>query len=298
VREGCFLYLVMEYCSGGTLEDYLNRNKRISEEQTKHLMSEIAAGLKYLRDQKVVHRDLKPANILLHYGAEGQYNDGTLHLKITDFTFARSIEPGDLAYTLCGSPLYMAPEIFQDHQYTDKGDLWSLGVVMFQMLYGQVPFPEARTLYDLATAQQRPIVIPQGISISREAENLVLGFLQKDPNLRIEWEDFFSHPLINLVPEVSQKSSPNNSKSSNSSVVNSQTQDQNEEESHIEELTRLLNESQNQLNQARHENEVLRQRLQAATQQTEQLIAKYEEERHGLLVLLETKGSILLPNRK
>lgn len=81
-----------------------------------------------------VQRDLKPGNILL--ASQGAH----VAVKIADFGFARALEPARLAHTLCGSPLYMAPEVLSEQQYDSRSDLWSVGVMMFEMLVGHVPF--------------------------------------------------------------------------------------------------------------------------------------------------------------
>lgn len=81
-----------------------------------------------------LQRDLKPGNILL------ASTGGHVCAKIADFGFARALEPARLANTLCGSPLYMAPEVLSERQYDSHADLWSLGVMMFEMLVGHVPF--------------------------------------------------------------------------------------------------------------------------------------------------------------
>lgn len=82
-----------------------------------------------------MHRDLKPANFLLDSTDEDQAN-----LKIGDFGFARKVQGDNFAATVCGSPYYMAPEVWARHGYGAKADLWSIGVILFEMLYGHVPF--------------------------------------------------------------------------------------------------------------------------------------------------------------
>jgi serine/threonine protein kinase len=105
------LYLVMEFCPGGTLADYLTTKKILSEEEVQRYVRQIASGLQYMRARSVSHRDLKPANLLLVETGAGRI------CKITDFTFARFLNPGEISKTLVGSPLYMAPEIFNNYQY-------------------------------------------------------------------------------------------------------------------------------------------------------------------------------------
>ncbi|KAI3908101.1 hypothetical protein MKW92_049621 [Papaver armeniacum] len=105
------IHLILEYCKGGDLSMHIQ-----------------PAGLQILRQNNVIHRDLKPQNLLL------TTNDDQAVLKIADFGFARSLQPRGLAETLCGSPLYMAPEIMQFQKYDAKADLWSVGVILYQLL--------------------------------------------------------------------------------------------------------------------------------------------------------------------
>jgi serine/threonine-protein kinase ULK/ATG1 len=123
------LYLVMEYCTGGDLGQWLNSQGRVGEEVAQRWMQQLAAGMLEMWRHNVVHRDLKPQNLLL-FEAE----DGSMEVKIADFGFARALGPEKMAETLCGSPLYMAPEILTGHQYDAKADLWSIGAILFEMV--------------------------------------------------------------------------------------------------------------------------------------------------------------------
>jgi len=108
------VHLVLEYCKGGDLSVYVQRHGIVPEATAKHFMQQLAAGLQVLRDNNIIHRDLKPQNLLL------STNENDADLKIADFGFARSLQPRGLAETLCGSPLYMAPEIMQLQKYDAK----------------------------------------------------------------------------------------------------------------------------------------------------------------------------------
>jgi serine/threonine-protein kinase ULK/ATG1 len=134
VKDHGRIYLILEYCRGGDLHAYLQRHKRVSETVAKHFIRQLASGLQMLRDNNVVHRDLKPQNILLV-----ENNENSL-LKIADFGFAKFLQPFALAETLCGSPLYMAPEVMQAQKYDAKADLWSVGVILYQLVTGIPPF--------------------------------------------------------------------------------------------------------------------------------------------------------------
>ena len=102
-------------------------------------MRQIKDGLEYLYNKKILHRDLKPQNILV-----SKINT----LVITDFGFARYFESDVMLQTICGSPLYMAPEILLKKNYTNSYDLWSVGIILYEILFGCVPF-ESKNLVDL-----------------------------------------------------------------------------------------------------------------------------------------------------
>ncbi|KAL6053219.1 Serine/threonine-protein kinase ATG1c [Balamuthia mandrillaris] len=191
VREGCNLNLIIEYCGGGSMDEYLKKRGPLREVEAKHWLMELALGLKFLREKGILHRDLKPGNLLL------SVDSPAAHLKITDFTFARFIEPGDLATTLVGTPLYMAPEIFLDKKYTEKADLWSVGVILYQMLTGRVPYLGSNVMELVRNIQTKGLEFPSALDISPDMKDLLKNLLQKKPALRMSWVEFFSHPCVN-----------------------------------------------------------------------------------------------------
>ena len=113
------IYVVLEYLSGGDLQKFIRSKGRLHEGTAQTWIGHLAAGLECLWRRSLVHRDLKPQNLLLTEATD----DGVL--KIGDFGFARQLGPSKLAETLCGSPLYMAPEILALKRYDAKADLWS-----------------------------------------------------------------------------------------------------------------------------------------------------------------------------
>ena len=105
-----------------------------------------------IHSNNIVHRDLKPQNILLNFRVDKSIaTNKDIQLKIADFGFARFLQDGVMAATLCGSPLYMAPEVIMSHHYDKKADLWSIGTIAYQCLTGKAPFtadsPQALKLF-------------------------------------------------------------------------------------------------------------------------------------------------------
>jgi serine/threonine protein kinase len=129
-----FLF-VMELCAGGDLLSFVRKRRKLNEVLAKYLFKQIIEGIGYIHSKNILHRDIKLENILL---------DDKGHIKIADFGVGKQIKPGQTLYDQCGTPAYIAPEIIAEEGY-DRGtvDMWSSGVVLFAMLYGNVPFKGA-----------------------------------------------------------------------------------------------------------------------------------------------------------
>ncbi|KAJ3195025.1 Serine/threonine-protein kinase ulk2 [Irineochytrium annulatum] len=127
----------------------------LNEVVVRHYLRQLAFAIEFLRSQSLIHRDLKPQNLLLNppppnsppVQIPSSFRNGRTHtvpalptLKLADFGFARALPQQSLASTLCGSPLYMAPEILRGDRYDAKADLWSLGAILYEMLTGRPPF--------------------------------------------------------------------------------------------------------------------------------------------------------------
>ncbi|KAL2485188.1 Protein kinase superfamily protein [Abeliophyllum distichum] len=190
IEESGNLYIILEYCKGGDLSEYIRqRQGKLPEATVKHFMQQLVAGLKILHENKVIHRDLKPQNLLL------SANDDNPVLKIADFGFARSLHKG-LAETLCGSPLYMAPEIMQLQKYDAKADLWSVGAILFQLVTGRTPFTGSNQIQLLqnilkSTELQFPL---DATDLNFHCIDLCRKLLRHNPVERLTFEEFFNHP--------------------------------------------------------------------------------------------------------
>ncbi|KAK8763900.1 hypothetical protein V5799_033491 [Amblyomma americanum] len=191
------------YCNGGDLAEYLLEKGTLSENTIRLFLRQIAGAMRALNARCIVHRDLKPQNILLCHGRP-KPAPADITLKIADFGFARFLQDGVMAATLCGSPMYMAPEVIMSLQYDAKADLWSIGTIVFQCLTGTAPFkaqtPQAlKQFYEKATNLAPRI--PSGTS--RELHDLLSRLLKKNAKDRMDFDGFFSHPFLKRVAKLS-----------------------------------------------------------------------------------------------
>ncbi|XP_051113959.1 serine/threonine-protein kinase ATG1c-like isoform X2 [Andrographis paniculata] len=193
IEEPGKIFIVLEYCKGGDLSMYIQqRQGKIPEATAKHFMKHLAEGLKVLRDNNLIHRDLKPQNLLL------STNEDSSILKIADFGFARSLQPRGLAETLCGSPLYMAPEIMQLQKYDAKADLWSVGAILFQLVTGRTPFTgsnQIQLLQNIIKSGELQFP-PEAVGLSPECIDLCRRLLRRNPVERLTFEEFFNHLFL------------------------------------------------------------------------------------------------------
>lgn len=186
IEDDCNYYVSMEYVDNGTLRDFINNNKIIREPQIKKIMIQLVIALEYLHNRKqIVHRDLKADNILL---------DKYSNIKIIDFGFASPMGNDNLMSTACGSPNYIAPEIWKKIPYTSKVDIWSAGVILYTLSTGYLPFHSDNVTKLMNDIVEKKPEIPQNISI--EQKELIEMMLEKDPGQRITLESIRSHKWI------------------------------------------------------------------------------------------------------
>ena len=187
-----YILIIMEYISGGNLQNFVKKRRKLTEKTAKILFKQIIEGIQYIHSQGIVHRDIKLENILL---------DLNNNIKICDFGVGKIIKPESTLYDQCGTPVYMAPEIIKNAGY--KGfpvDIWSSGVALYIMLTGNIPFNRGKIhdlQYNIVNKDINPIE-----GISNEAKNLIEGLLNKDPNKRLTAEDIFNHPWLNNIDDL------------------------------------------------------------------------------------------------
>jgi len=180
-------YLIMEYCNGGDLEHYVRakQDRCVSESEALGFFKQLLNGFKALHEIKAMHRDFKLANVLMHDGV----------LKIADLGFSKQ---ADLARTALGTGVYMAPEIMKYQKYTNKVDIWSLGICLYEMLFGKCPFFGRNEIELLSDVERNNLNFnAKGQNLSENFQNLIKKMLIVDPAKRIDWIEIYNSPLLN-----------------------------------------------------------------------------------------------------
>lgn len=186
------IFLIMEFCGGGDLSNFVHSRQLLKESTARRFLRQLALALQFLRSNGISHMDLKPQNLLLSSPMKPV-------LKIGDFGMAQLMRAEDHAKSFRGSPLYMAPEIMLGQPYDAKVDLWSVGIILYETIFGAAPFAsETIEELQLKVIDGRPIQIPSTPEISKDCRNLLENLLKRDPSERISFEDFFKHPYIDL----------------------------------------------------------------------------------------------------
>uniref|UniRef100_A0A915N8M7 Ribosomal protein S6 kinase n=1 Tax=Meloidogyne javanica TaxID=6303 RepID=A0A915N8M7_MELJA len=216
-------YIVLEKLEGGELLDRLRRMEKFTEIQAAEIMTQLVSSLRHMHSKDIVHRDLKPENILFASSEPGNYS-----LRLVDFGFARilpstmrgnsgsfSSSTKNLITPLCGTLHYAAPEVLEIEdelpQYNQQCDLWSLGVVLFTLLSGKVPFhakSQAESAADIIARIKRAEFSFEGPvwgMVSEPAKDLITGLLTVDPTRRLSLAQVAKHPWLDSAktPESS-----------------------------------------------------------------------------------------------
>ena len=195
------IYIVTNLCNGGNLEEAIAKRKSLPESEalrilrqcTEAFVSIESLDLKNEKKEKVIimHRDIKPANILFHDGS----------VRIADFGFAKMVEDKakekKAQHTLLGTPYYMSPQILAETKYSYKCDIWSLGIVIYECLYGELPWKSGSKYGLLKSIEGKPMkdFDFKGV-ISKDFQDLLIKMLEKDEEKRIDWHGILAHPAI------------------------------------------------------------------------------------------------------
>ena len=217
-------YVALEYSNGLNLYDYLqnymkqNNNNPLEESIVKKIIIQVAKGIKHLHNQNIIHRDIKLENILINYDDQEyekklenltdlnevsplilSLDSNNFTIKIADFGFSRELNEDNVASTICGTPISMAPDIIQcdeNHKYNNSVDFWSLGTVMYELLIGYPPFYNKNYKKLFSEILNGIYSYPKNVNISIESISFINGLLQFDPKKRFNWNDIKEHPFI------------------------------------------------------------------------------------------------------
>jgi serine/threonine protein kinase len=183
------VYIFLEKCNGGNLQEYLEKNP-FNEKDLIKFLSQIVEGYAELINKKILHRDLKPQNILIHDGV----------FKISDFGLSRIVSDCSHSQMLTnkvGSPWYMAPEVCETDSYSNKCDMWSLGIITYELLYGEKPWKGVNLIDLHKNIRQLPLKFPENHkNFNKKINEIIAQMLEIDPIKRMNWDKLKSDEIF------------------------------------------------------------------------------------------------------
>ncbi|KAG0575230.1 hypothetical protein KC19_VG328700 [Ceratodon purpureus] len=179
-------FCVVTEFAQGELFEILEDDKNLPEAQVQAIAKQLVKALHYLHSHRIIHRDMKPQNILI--GAGGI-------VKLCDFGFARAMSCNTMVLrSIKGTPLYMAPELVREQPYNHTADLWSLGVILYELYVGQPPFYTNSVYTLIRHIVKDPVKYPD--SISPNFKSFLKGLLNKVSQNRLTWPGLLEHPFV------------------------------------------------------------------------------------------------------
>ena len=201
--------LIMEICDGD-LFDLLKLKNGFSYKEIKKIMNQLNIVFEIMQKNHIMHRDLKLKNILFKYTNDSKTE---FEVKLSDFGFSKKVGEANITHTILGTPITMSPEILMKKPYTNESDLWSIGVIMYQMYFNAVPFfgyNEKLILNDILKKKGVPSRMPK----EKDFSDLLSKIFVIDPKNRISWENYFKHPFFS---DNNEKKIENNKEDNNNS---------------------------------------------------------------------------------
>ncbi|KAJ3092186.1 MAP/microtubule affinity-regulating kinase 4 [Quaeritorhiza haematococci] len=187
IESADLIYIVMEYAAGGELFDYIVAHKRVREKEARSFFRMVLSAVDYCHQNAVIHRDLKPENLLL---------DEKKCIKIIDFGFGNNFTSDGLLDTFCGSPFYAAPEMILGKKYEGpEVDMWSLGVILFALLCGHLPFDDDNMKELYKKIAGGVYTVPDYLMPS--ARHLISRLITVDPKKRATLQEVLNHRWVN-----------------------------------------------------------------------------------------------------
>ena len=186
-EDNNYCYFIMEYIPGGNIYSLVQRLKPVSLQGIASIMKEVISAVYFLHhmNPKIVHRDIKPENVLLDQGN---------HAKLTDFGWSNYMEGDIKRTTVCGTPVYLAPEIINNMGHDEHVDIWCIGVLLFELIVGRPPFSgetEQKVRYNILKMK-----INWPNNIDSDAADLISKILKYNPDERISLEQMLLHPFF------------------------------------------------------------------------------------------------------
>ena len=201
--------LIMEICDGD-LFDLLKLKNGFNYKEIKKIMNQLNIVFEIMQKNHIMHRDLKLKNILFKYTNDSKTE---FEVKLSDFGFSKKVGEANITHTILGTPITMSPEILMKKPYTNESDLWSIGVIMYQMYFNAVPFfgyNEKLILNDILKKKGVPSRMPK----EKDFSDLLSKIFVIDPKNRISWENYFKHPFFS---DNNEKKIENNKEDNNNS---------------------------------------------------------------------------------
>ncbi|XP_071830684.1 serine/threonine-protein kinase 33-like [Apostichopus japonicus] len=193
------MYLVMELCSQGELNSLYKEKEALPEEEAKAVIKRLAKAVSYLHKNDIVHRDIKLENILLSTNPSNP--EDKLNIKLTDFGLSvvkGGVGSDSMIQSMCGTPMYMAPEVIDNQGYSQQCDVWSIGVLAYMLIGGNPPFSgrDEDSLYENIRKGELDFTTNIWKEVSTEAKNAIQGLLKVDPAHRITVHELLDHPWM------------------------------------------------------------------------------------------------------
>ena len=181
-------YLLLEYCENKDLSYILKKRKKLKEIEVIYYITNLIKAIKYLHKKRIVHRDIKTANIFL---------TDKLEVKLGDFGITKQIFDGKL-YKIDGTLYYLSPEIFEYNGYSFEVDIWAIGIIIYQLILGELPFYGNDKNETREKIMNLNYVFPENAIISNAAKDLIKQILVKDPNERPTLDEILQHDFFKL----------------------------------------------------------------------------------------------------
>ena len=303
-EDNNYCYFIMEYIEKGNIYNLIPHDgkKKLNTKIVASLIKDVISAVYYLHHMKpiIIHRDIKPENVLLGEG---------LVSKLTDFGWSNYMQEDEKRKTVCGTPIYLAPEIIKEEGHDEKVDIWCIGVLLFELITGNVPFQGN----DLESLKENilHLRIAWPKDINTDAKNLIKKILKLDPGSRISLEEMLQHPFISkhfpnainsLIKPGDQGEYPTfiiNKDDPNKwePVIKSKENSKDDDNKELEKEKEIVNKKQKSRGNTPPEKEISNQESskddenQLMREQYEKLYEKYENLKRDFEILKDSSGS-------